>query len=311
MPAAPAGAPRRVLVHGLPYFGQMFADLMSVDDWQFRFYPDHGLANLTALAWELRNCHIVYQIGGRVTAGKFLRAAKYLNKRKVVMHWAGSDVLDERGFVALGKTDPWVTRTVCHWAESHWMVNEVQELGLTCECVPLPSSAIPDQPFPLSSTFSVLVHVPSVDLGYLYGLDRILEVAGNLPEIRFDLVGLKQGRISNAPANVRIHGRIPDLSPFYRAASVVWRPVRHDGLSFMVREALGHGRHVLYSYPFPGCVRVNGTADAQRELLRFCELHQRGLLTINEAGRNVATANYAKSALKPQILRRLEALMHS
>jgi hypothetical protein len=309
--ASPAKAPRRVLVHGLPYFGKMFASLMGGGDWQFRFYPDRGLANLAALAWELKNCDIVYQIGGRVTAGKFLRTAKLLNKRKVVMHWAGSDVLDERGFAALGKSDPWVARNVHHWAESNWMVEEVQELGLACECVPLPSPAIPTEPFPLASTFSVLVHVPSVELGYLYGLDRILEVAQSLPEIRFDLVGLKQGPILNAPANLRIHGRIPDLTPFYRAASVVWRPVRHDGLSFMVREALGHGRHVLYTYPFPACIRVNGAVDAQQELMRLHELHQQGRLAINEAGRNVAMGHYAKSVLKPQILKRLEALMHS
>src|SRR6266403_1239163 len=48
---------------------------------------------------------------------------------------------------------------------------------------------------------------------------------------------------------------------FYKRASVVWRPVRHDGLSFMVLEALGHGRHVLWTYEFPGCVKVDGVSD--------------------------------------------------
>jgi hypothetical protein len=302
---------RRVLVHGLPYFGKIFAQLMSGDGWEFRFYPDQGLTNLTALAWELSACDIAYQIGGRVTAGKFLWSAKRLNKRRLVMHWAGSDALDERGPVALGKSDPWVVRQVHHWAESDWMVREVQELGLSCERIPLPSAAIPDQASPLPSQFSVLVHIPSEHLGFLYGLDRILQVARNLPQIPFELVGLKAGRISGAPNNLRVHGRIAELSKFYQQASVVWRPVRHDGLSFMVREALGHGRHVLYSYPFHGCVQVKGAGDAQKEIEGLYALHQLGQLRINETGRREVMEKYARNPLKQQILGRLEALLQS
>ena len=298
-----------MLVHGLPYFGQMFADLMSGDGWTFLFYPDRGLANLSALAWALRTCDIAYQIGGRVTLGKFLWAAKRLGKRKVVMHWAGSDVLDERGFLA--ESDPWVTQEICHWAESDWMVKEVNQLGLSCECVPLPSAIIPEKPVALPAKFCVLVHVPVVDLGYLYGLDRILHVAQNLPHISFELVGLKRGEILHPPANLKIHGRVSHLAEFYKKASVVWRPVRHDGLSFMVREALGYGRHVLYTYPLPGCVQVSGCFDAQAEISRLYGLHKMGHLFINEAGLQVVAKNYAKLPLKREILNRLEDLLAS
>jgi len=304
-------ATRRVLVHGLPYFGSMFAQLMSGEGWQFRFYPDEGIGNFAALAWELTVCDIAYQIGGRVTAGKFLWAVKGLKKRRIVMHWAGSDTLDERGHVALGKSDPWVRQEVHHWAESDWMVKEVRQLGLPCECVPLPSSAIPERASPLPSEFSVLVHMPSVDLGYLYGLDRILHVARNVPQIRFELVGLKVGRIPDAPKNLHVYGRVADLSEFYQRATVVWRPVRHDGLSFMVREALGHGRHVLYTYPVPGCVQVNDSEDAQREIERLHAEHNTGRLGINEDGQREVAENYAKIPLKEQILTRLELLLQS
>lgn len=302
---------RKVLVHGLPYFSRMFAELMSGDGWEFRFYPDHGIANFAALAWELNACDIAYQIGGRVTAGKFLWAAKQLRKRQIVMHWAGSDTLDERGYVALGKSDPWVTREICHWAESDWMVEEVRELGLPCERVPLPSAVIPDQASALPSRFSVLVHVPSVDVGHLYGLDRILEVTRNLPEIRFELVGFKFGRIAGAPPNLVVHGRLPELSDVYRRNSVLWRPVRHDGLSFMVREALGHGRYVLYTYPVEGCIQVSSSHDAQAEIRRLYAVHQAGQLERNEAGPRVVAEQYGKVLLKQQILRRLEALLPS
>jgi hypothetical protein len=301
--------PHRVLVHGLPYFGSMFAQLMGGEGWEFRFYPDRGIGNFAALACELGRCDIAYQIGGRLTIGKFLLAARFLRKRRIVMHWAGTDVLDERAPVALGKQSPWVVQDIQHWAETDWMVNEVRELGVSCECVPLPSALIPKRTAPLPRDFSVLVHVPSVELSYLYGLDRILQVARNLPQVAFELVGLKTGQITNAPGNLRVHRRTNVLKEFYTRSSVVWRPVRHDGLSFMVREALGYGRHVLYTYPLEGCVQVCGVEDAQKEILRLFELDQAGRLAINHAGQRLVAERYACGPLKQNILRRLEAML--
>jgi hypothetical protein len=293
----------------LPYFGSGFARVMTGDGWDFQFYPDYGIANLAGMTRALMRCDIAYQIGGRVTLGKFLRAAKFLNRKRIVMHWAGSDVLDERAFVAIGKSDPWVIREIHHWAESDWMVDEVKQLGVPCERVPLPSSLIPADASPLPEEFSVLVHMPSVELGYLYGLDRVLDVARKLPEVSFELVGLKAGKISNPSSNLRIHGRVRDLQEFYKKAAVVWRPVRHDGLSFLVREALGHGRHVLYTYPLEGCVRVSGAEDARVELLRLFTLHRQSRLELNHAGRLAVLKSYSRGALKRDILLRLEGML--
>lgn len=305
------GAFRRVIVHGLPYFGSMFAQVMSGGEWRFRFHPDHGITNLAALAWDLTNCDIAYQIGGRVTLGKFLVAAKLLKKRAIVMHWAGSDALDVRGWVAMGKSHPWITRRLVHWAESDWMVRELQQLDVVCHCVPLPGASIPEEPSPLPADFSVLVHVPSTNLGYLYGLDRILQVARRLPQIPFELVGLREGGIANPPENLRIHGRVPSLAEFYRRATVVWRPVRHDGLSFMVREALGHGRYVLYSYPLLGCRQVSCAEDAEEEILRLNSLHRLGCLGTNQLGVRVVAQSYSRPFLKNRILARLQTLLES
>ena len=302
-------ANRKVLVHGLPYFGEEFARVMNGGGWEFNYYPDQGIANLASLGRALASCDIAYQIGGRVTAGKFLQAAKLLNKKRIVMHWAGSDVLDAKGPVGLGKSDPWVVNEIRHWAECDWMVEEVKELGLTCERVPLPSSLIPEKASPLPQEFRVLVHMPSLEVGYLYGLDRILQVSRNVSHVPFELVGLKNGRIENAPDNLHIHGRVRDLREFYQRATIVWRPVRHDGLSFLVREALGHGRHVLYTYPLEGCIRVKDTEDAQREILHLLDMHQRGLLQLNSQGQTAVRSSYACGPLRADIRCRLEAMI--
>jgi len=295
---------RRVLVHGLIYFGQMFADLMTGDGWDFRYYPDTGVRNLTAMARELNRCDIAYQIGGRVTLGKFLRTAKVLRKKRIVMHWVGSDTLDQQRDVAEGKAVSWVLKDVCHWAESDWMVREVQALGPFCELVPLPSALVPNSPSPLPAEFSVLVYMPDVDRSSLYGLDLILQVARQLPHIPFKLVGLLNGSIPYPPSNLQIH--------FYKQASVVWRPVRHDGLSFMVLESLGHGRHVLWSYPFPGCLQANCVEEAWNHISRLYTSHRQGRLEINWEGvQAVEKGGYLPTRLKHHILERLEQMLES
>jgi hypothetical protein len=303
---------RRVLVHGLVYFGQMFAELMDGDGWEFRYYPDHGAANLAQMARELAECDLVYQIGGRVSRGPFLRVAHAFRKKKIVMHWVGSDTFEQQQELAEGKSDAWVMSGIRHWAESTWMVREVEVLGLGCELIPLPSARVPAQPSPLPADFSVLVYMPMVDRGELYGLDRILAAARALPHIPFVLVGLYDGQIIDPPANLEIHGRIPNLEEFYRRATVVWRPVRHDGLSFMVMESMGHGRHVLWTYPFRGCIRVDSADDAICEIERLYAEHKAGHLTINrEAVAALADGGYLPGVLRGRIHERLEQLIEA
>ncbi|HXX21337.1 MAG TPA: hypothetical protein VEJ46_18210 [Candidatus Acidoferrum sp.] len=303
---------RRVLVHGLAYFGQMFAKSMSGNGWEFRYYPDSGIGNLTAMARELYACDVAYQIGGRVTFGKFLRVANILRKKKIVMHWVGSDVLDERETVVAGESEPWITQCLHHWAVSDWLKREVEALKISCERVPLSSSHIPEKPTPLPSKFGVLVYVPTTRRSSLYGLDRILQVARELSHISFDLVGLSEGLVPDPPSNLRVHGRVQNLLDFYKQATVLWRPVRHDGLSCMVLEALGHGRHVLWTYPFPGCVQVRTASEASDQIIRLHALHECGQLQINCVGvRAIAEGGYLPQQLRINIRDRLERILES
>jgi len=300
---------RRVLVHGLPYFGNMFADSMSGDGWGFRYYPDGGAGNFARIARDLVACDIVHQIGGRLTLGKFLAAAKFLGKDKIIMVWCGSDVLAAQEELGQGKAVPWIAKHVHHWADSENIAAEIRAMGLACENVlPIPDVLIPDQPQPLPGEFRVLSYVPGTDRGELYGLDLILEVTRQLPRVQFVLVGLNEGTIADPPANLEIHKRLP-LKEFYSSAAVVWRPTRHDGLSYMVLEALGYGRHVLWSYPFPGCAHVTSAADARDEILRLQDLHLQGQLGINTAGVMEVAEKYSPRIIKEKILRRMEQIL--
>ena len=99
--------------------------------------------------------------------------------------------------------------------------------------------------------------------------------------VEFTLVGLRPGEKLKGPPNLKAYNRVSNLTPFIERATAIWRPVRHDaGTSFMVLEALAHGRHVLYSYPFPSSVHDM----ARHELERLLELHKSGSLTLNYSG---------------------------
>ena len=302
---------RRVLVHGLIYFGPIFARFMDGDGWEFRYYPDKGVRNLAAMLGEMTRSDVLYQLGGRVTEGKFLKVAHALSKNKIVMHWLGSDTLDEQIQVSQQKSDAWVLGKLHHWAESQWMVDEVEALGVPCQLVPFPSALVPDGPSALREQFRVLVYVPSIKRGELYGLDRILSVARDCPDVSFDLVGLIDGPIPEVPANLHVYGRLANLSEFYERCSVVWRPVRHDGVSWMVLEALGHGRHVLWTHPFPGCIQVGDEFDAREQITRLHESHRRGLLQLNHEGLRFTRYCYHPATLRKNIHLKLRSILDS
>jgi hypothetical protein len=80
----------------------------------------------------------------------------------------------------------------------------------------------------------------------------------------------------------------------------------------MVMEALGHGRHVLWSYPFPGCRQVHSASDAREEILRLHALHRWKRLPINHEGaRAMVEGGYMPAQLRNRIRNRLEALLES
>jgi hypothetical protein len=296
----------------LTYFGQAFSEFMSGDGWEFVYYPDSGVANLVAMGNALRRCDLVYQIGGRVTIGKFLSAARLLRKNRIVMHWVGSDTLEAQSVVSSSGCEPWVLNSIRHWADSPWILKEVKELGVGCEYVPLPSPRISNSLAPLPEEFKVLVYVPSVECSELYGLDKILEVARTVHDVPFELVGLRDGPLKSPPENIRFHARVPDLTEYYKRATVVWRPTRHDGLSWMVCEALAHGRHVLWSYPFPGCTLVRSTSEAIAEIQDLRQLHRAQKLNVNcEGAAFISAGDFFPANFKRNILGHLENILVS
>jgi hypothetical protein len=302
--------PRRVVVHGLPHFCQKLSSLLHSDGWAVRYHPSDQLAGMAALANDLRRCDLAYTWGGRIDLGKFLWSARLMRKRKLVMLWSGTDVSYAKKDRITKRIEHWVAEKT-HWAVSPWLAEEVRSLGLQCEYVQVSFVQPIQDPSPLPKKFSVLVYLPSLDKADLYGWDQILEIARTSPNIEFVVVGVKQGETLRTPLNVKVHGWTADLTPFLKRSTVLWRPVRHDGLSFMVLEALAHGRHVLYSYPLSGCVQVTTAASARVELERLLDLHSSEALALNRKGIEVIARDFSPEKVRTEILQRWDRIIAS
>lgn len=303
---------RRVLVHGHKFPSERFVELMDGDGWKFTYFPDRGLSNFAQMAAHLQRADLVYQIGGRVSIGPFLRAARLLGKKKIVMHWVGTDILICHKHIEEGRKNDWVLNNLQHWAVSEHITQETRDVGVPSEFVPLPSPRVPPVPSPMPKEFSVMVYMPDLAVAELYGLDQILEVSKAMPNVTFKLVGLREGTIEGAPPNLLIHGNIPDLKEFYLNTPVLWRPAAHDGLSFMVMEAMGYGRHVIWSYPFPGVIHAPKPPDAIREIARLQELSNAGRLEVNMEGvKAIPETGVGPQQMKVAILDRLTKLLDS
>lgn len=305
-----AGRPFRVVVHGLPHFCQRLAALLRCQSWDVRYHSILSIRGLASLARDLARCDLAYTWGGRIDLGKFLWSARLLSKKKLVMLWSGSDASYAKKDAATGKLNPWVLDKV-HWAVSPWIAKEVRSVGIDCEYVQASFVESVTNPPALPKKFSVLVYLPSVEKADLYGWQQVLSVARSSPSVEFLLVGLQEGRLKEIPPNMKIHGWTSNLASFLDRATVLWRPVQHDGLSFMVLEALACGRHVLYSYPLPGCTHVTNAGDAQTELERLFGMHSAGKLELNQEGMDLIERDFRPDKVRKEILRRWENIILS
>jgi len=303
--------PYRVVVHGLRHFCEKLPGLLTNDAWDVRDRSRHSPAELAQLVRELRNCDLIFSWGGRLDMGPFLWAAKSLGTPKIVIFWCGSDVLRARTLLSTRQIDPWIARQI-HWAASPILAEEVRSMEIDCEFVQASFVEAVRDPKPLPGDFSVLAFLPRVDAAEIYGGDRVLNIAKALPSVRFKLIGLHPGQEIQVPPNVSVHQWTADPRPLYEDSTVLLRPVRHDaGISFMVLEALSHGRHVLYTYPVPGGIQIGSVEEAVKQIEHLRVLHDSGSLPLNCEGIKAVKQTYSRDVVRQELHTRWEEIICS
>ena len=132
---------------------------------------------------------------------------------------------------------------------------ELRTLAPAAEVLVAPKACNPPMDLP-SDTESASRRVLFVGSGNLFnagGLDWFLrkvwpDIRATVPGVRLDVCGSIARAVALRPAEVVFHGNVPDLTPFYHAATVVIVPLLHaSGLNIKLVEAAAAGRAIVAS----------------------------------------------------------------
>jgi glycosyltransferase involved in cell wall biosynthesis len=300
---------RRVVVGGLPYFGRMLAGLLSGGGWEFRYVGSAGRSpqGWAAAIQVIARAEAIYLIGGQLERWSRPDLLTLATRKPIAMHWVGSDVTYALHAASRGRLSPRLVSQPVHWAEVEWTAAELEPLGVHAAVVPLTSAQLSTEVAPLPDRFTVLAYLPYARPEF-YGRSLVYRLATRLPDTCFLVVG-NAGPDAEAPANVEFLGWVPAMEQVYPRCSVLLRISEHDGLSFMVLEALAAGRHAIWNHPLAGVTEARTDAQAL-EALRELQARQRaGRLTANDLGRQAVLERYAPARVRGDILSRFDALL--
>lgn len=301
----------RIAIGGLPYFGRRMAELLSGDGWQARYLETRGwrpLPALQALAYT-RRADLLYQLGGQIERFSRPHALLTLAPRPCVMHWTGSDVLHAARATAQGRAAARLRDGCVHWAGAPWLAEELARIGVRAEWVPHStvdaSATVPPLP---DGPFTVLTYLrPGRE--EFYGARAVRRVAASLPDAQVLVAGCE--RLADAPGNVRCLGWVEDMGPVYARCHALLRMTEHDGLAFMVQEALAHGRYAVWNHPFPGAIEAGDAEAACVGLGELAEQHHSGCLLPNVSGAEHVREHYNPARIRADIRRRLASVIEA
>jgi hypothetical protein len=292
----------RVLVLGFPHFVNMLVPMLS--DADIQFIPYRG--RRWVWVWELLCADACYFIGGRWKHDKFLDLA-LLMRKKIVMHWVGTDVKDASAAYSQSEVSHDLIVRCQHWAEVSWTADELCAVGIPAEVVPLTSALTVSEAFELPSEFTILAYLPA-GRALFYGAQHILQLARELPSVQVLCVGSAESPFHFAseplPPNLLLFGRPESLRSVYFQSTLLVRMTEHDGLSFMVLEALAHERYVIWSYALdgaPGLYHAKGYKLMLEHVKALQTQHQHGQLPPNHDGAKFIHTHYDREIISANI----------
>lgn len=303
----------RILILGLPYFGKLLAKDLGELGWQVEYQPHPGRSpgGWARIARAAARADIVYLIGSRIDRSSPQDRLLRLRHKATVIHWVGTDVqiaIDEhrRNNISLR-----VAERPTHWCDAPWLVDELRTIGVISEYVSLPIPIhLPPAP-PLPQTFRVLLYYPvdAYDREVFDG-ETLLRLPREFPDIPFTLIPSPAESLPGPlPPNLEARAWIEDMDGLYRETSVVVRLTSHDGQSFIAVEALSRGRHVIWTFAMPGCIKAEGFDQVATALRRLAAKHQAGELKVNQSGRRSVLERFGKGRPLRELDERLRALL--
>ncbi len=299
---------RIVLMRGLPYFVGLLAPALSCDELDFRGFAIEPRAESL---WRFLKAHAVYFISAGIRSRLAELALTF--RKRVVMHWGGTDVLNAVEAYNAGLGSRRIIGMCEHWATTTWIAQELAAIGVKAKIVPYTALNFPSDVPPLPRRFTVLTYLPESRPEF-YGSDSIIALARDFPNVQFTVLASTAAspwlKHESVPANVRALGSVRDLDSVYREATVLVRLTKHDGLSFMVAEALARGRYILWRYPVGPHPAIITYEQARGELGCLLRLHNAGKLRPNYRGAQWANEYLAPARIVANLRAEFKRLLH-
>ena len=312
-PAGAASAPvaRRIAVSGLPYFGRRMAGLLAGDSWEAvyletrRWQPGPALRAVR----RARHAEVLYQVGGQIARFSRPHALLTVVRRPYVMHWTGSDVLYARTVAARGHVARRLRDGCIHWAGAPWLADELAGIGVRAEWVPHSAVEAPERLPDFPDAFTVLAYLRPGREAF-YGEAAVRRVAEALPGVQVLVAGCDRLPGPLSP-NVHCLGWVQDMASVYARTHVLLRMATHDGLSFMVQEALAFGRYAVWNRPFPGVLEAATDEEACARIADLAARHRTGSLALNLGGAQHVRERYNPQRIRDDIRTRLAAIVEA
>ncbi|GLI36674.1 hypothetical protein KI811_13995 [Geobacter hydrogenophilus] len=278
-----------VIITGLPFFANKIANGLSKFNHQdhYKFVNiDGSLVDKFNYIANLVKADLLYIIGGDNKFGFTLFFAFLLRKR-IVMHWVGTDVLVARENFQAGKSSQFLVKYSRHLCEAGWIQQELREIGIDAKVAQIACIELaPESELSFPNEFSILTYIGRGREDF-YGMKKIIEIARTFPDIAIRVIGIDSyWSEEELPANIQLVGWVDDTREEFLRCVVYLRLTEHDGLSFSVLEALSFGRYVGYSYEVEGVRQVTDHASLVNFIKEHLNNFRRGALAINELGRN-------------------------
>jgi len=305
------GKPVKIVILGLPLFGERLASHLKTFD------PGNTYTFLNTYysKWDkLRSWFIipradaVFSINGSLTtSGAFDRTLK--SNVPLIMNWVGTDVLLAEEALKNKNYREDYLREAYHFCEVDWIKKELSQLGIEAAIMNFASF---DKSFelkmPSSDKLTVLTYIPKVRSDF-YGIQMILDVARDLPEIDFLIAGTEAPEYFPLPENVKALGWVEHMDDVYDRAHVSIRIPEHDGLSTFILESLARGKQVIYKYEFDYCVKAISKEELRNVLMSAHHIFQEGTWKVNSEGASFIRTEFNRDKILGVLTQKLRDII--
>ncbi len=294
-----------VLIIGLPYFAaKVRHSLKQIDSRNKYIQLDTYYKFLDKIKYllYLPFATTVYSINGTIEKSHALNLAFWLKKR-VVMHWVGSDVIRAKQSYKTIKDSYSHKKQIIHLTDTPWFIEELKEIKIFANFLPIFTvSKTEMQAIPFPDKFNVLLYIPQ-DKQEFYGIQRLDRIARQLPEVSFMVAGLNKADIPLSE-NVHLLGWISNMNDYIQQSVVCMRFPQHDGLSFFVLESLLLQRYVIYNRPLPHTYYVKSDQEIVLTIKELYNLHKRKELHLNAEAKD-----WVSKAFSPNNMLTLKSIL--